>query len=152
MLSKCKTTVREIEKLTGFLNFLCHFVIPGNPFMRRLYAQYFLNMKPYHHISVNSEIKGYLNMWTQFVEHPSIYCRPFVDFEQILTASTLDWHTDASGKIGCGGILNSFWFKAIWPQEFLELEPSIEYLELFGITVNFVVGKILQEQENLSIL
>ena len=45
------------------------------------------------------------------MEIPSVYCRPFLDFSEILTADTLDWFTDASGVIGIGGIFRNEWFK-----------------------------------------
>ena len=65
-----------------------------------------------------------------------IYCRPFIDFSKVLTAQELFWYTDASGKIGYGGVRNSDWFSQLWPAEFLQrYKPSIEYMELFAVCV-----------------
>ena len=41
-----KVTLKQLQKLYGFLNFLCHCVIPGWPFTRRLYAYTAGNLTP----------------------------------------------------------------------------------------------------------
>ena len=51
-----KATVREVQKLTGYLNFLCRAVVPGRTFLRRMYYYIPSNLKPFHHIRVNREI------------------------------------------------------------------------------------------------
>ena len=40
MLSKKKATVKEIQSLCGYLNFLCKAIFPGRPFVRRMYSKY----------------------------------------------------------------------------------------------------------------
>ena len=40
MISKRKATVKELQSLCGYLNFLCKAIFPGRPFVRRMYAKY----------------------------------------------------------------------------------------------------------------
>ena len=45
-----KVTLKQLQKLCGFLNFLCRCVVPGHAFTRRLFAYTAGNLKPHHHI------------------------------------------------------------------------------------------------------
>ena len=115
-------------------------IVPGRAFTRRLYAYVKPNMRPYHHICMMQEIKSDMEMWCTFMKDPSIYCRPFIDFTSILTAEELEWTTDASAAIGVRGIWGSHWFHRCWNKDFLdEHNPSIEYLELFGVTTSVLL-------------
>ena len=62
-----KTTVAEMQQLTGFLNFLCKAVLPGRPFTRRLYAIYEdtqkKNMKKHLHVNVSQDMRLDMEMW-----------------------------------------------------------------------------------------
>ena len=139
ILNQKKTTVRKLQKLTGFLNFLCRCVVPGRAFLRRIYGFYSPLMLPHHHVRVKQEMKDDLSVWLSFLEDPAVYCRPFIDFTQILTATQLDWFTDASGKIGYGGIFGNHWLQGRWNQDFLKCKPSIEFLELYAVTVSIFI-------------
>ena len=60
ILSKRKVTVKDIEKLAGFLNFLNKAIVPGHAFMRCMYAKFAIQkirLKPHHHITLDSEFK-----------------------------------------------------------------------------------------------
>ena len=76
-----KTTIRELQQLCGFLNFLGRAIVPGRAFTRRLYY-YTKNssFKPHHHIRVNQEMKLDLEIWNIFLHHHTALARPFVDF------------------------------------------------------------------------
>ena len=140
ILPKKKTTVKELQKLCGFLNFLCKCIVPGRAFTRRLYANFNSRMKPHYHLNVTREMKSDLKMWEQFLLEPTVYCRPFLDFNTAFSAKELDWYTDASGKIGIGGICGPNWFQQRWSEEFLHKKnPSIEYQELFAVTVSVLL-------------
>ena len=54
-----------------------------------------------------------------------------------MDAETLDWHTDSSRKfsLGFGGICNRSWFVGRWSTFVGTVKPSIEYLELYAVTV-----------------
>ena len=137
LLSSKKTTVYKLQKLTGFLNFLCRAIVPGRAFTRRLYSYFSSSMKKHFHVNVNSEMKSDLRVWKTFLENPNVFCRPFMDFGSILLAQELDWYTDASGSIGMGGYHKDEFFLQEWDPTFLEqYEPTIQYKELYAVTVS----------------
>ena len=65
---KCKATVHDIQKLCGFLNFLCRAVVPGHAFTCRIYSIVSSNMKPHHHVRLPSEIKKIYRFGTNFLQ------------------------------------------------------------------------------------
>ena len=131
-----KITLQQLQKICGFLNFLGRCVIPGRAFTRRLYAYTANeNLKPHHHIRINEEMRDDLRMWLTFLQQPLVFCRPFLDFSTVIIADEIDMYSDASGKIGMGALCGSHWMYCFWPENFLgACNPSIEYLELFGVT------------------
>ena len=131
-----KLTLNQLQKICGFLNFLGRCIIPGRAFTRRLYS-YTANdkLKPHHHIRINAEMRADLNMWLTFLKHPSVYCRPFLDFSEFLMADEIDMYSNASGTIGMGAICGTSWMFQKWNCDFIQKrKPSIEYLELFAVT------------------
>ena len=131
-----KITLNQLQKVCGFLNFLGRCIIPGRAFTRRLYA-YTANdkLKPHHHIRINSEMRDDLLMWLAFLQHSSVFCRPFLDFSKVLIADEIDMFSDASGRIGMGAWCGPAWMFKLWPEEFIKkYKPSIEYLELYAVT------------------
>ena len=131
-----KVILNQLQKVCGFLNFLGRCVIPGRAFTRRLYAYTKGDrLKPHHHIRVNAEMRDDLRMWLTFLYHPTVFCRPFLDFSKILIADEIDMYSDASGKIGMGAICGEEWMYQKWNPDFIsKYKPSIEYLELLGVT------------------
>ena len=135
-----KVTVHQMQKLCGFLNFLCKCIVPGRAFTRRLYSYFSSSMLPHHHIKVNGEMRSDLQTWQKFLKEPTVYCRPFMDYSRTLYATDLDFYTDASGVIGGGGICFNQWFKFQWSKEFLaKYNPSIQYLEMYALTVGILL-------------
>ena len=109
-ISKKKVTVKQLEKICGFLNFLDWCIIPGRAFTRRLYAYtagVTEKLKPHHHLKISGEIKEDLAMWLEFIQHPSVYARSFMDFSKDLCAPDIDFYSDASKNesLGFGGCL-----------------------------------------------
>ena len=130
-----KTTVGQMQKLCGTLNFLCRAIVPGRAFTRRLYASFNTVMCRHYHISVNTEMRQDMDVWLRFLNNPLCYCRPFCDFSVELIAEDIDWFTDALGVIGIGGHWGPHWFQAKWNESFLkEKNPSIEFQELLVVT------------------
>ena len=105
-----KVTLNQLQKICGFLNCLGRCIIPGRAFTRRLYT-YTGNpkLKPHHHIRVNSEMRQDLEMWLVFLQHPSVFCRPFLDFSKWVIADEIDMFSDASGAVGVGALCGSAW-------------------------------------------
>ena len=142
ILHKRKATVKEIQCLTGLLNFLNRALIPGRVFTRRMYAKIHMTdkkgkkLKPYHHINLDSEFRKDLEIWRLFLEQAgsSALCHPFLDRNMFLTSEQLNFYTDASGKIGYGCFYDGRWMYGAWDRKFLqEAKPSIEFLELFAL-------------------
>ena len=134
-----KTTICELQQLSGFLNFLCRAVVPGHAFTRGLY-HYIKNskFKPHHHIRINQEMTLDLKMWSIFLHHHTALARPFIDFtgSACTNAEILSMYSDASGnfELGLGVICQSSWTYAKWNTDFCrKVNPSIKYLELFGV-------------------
>ena len=134
-----KATVLQFQKLCGFLNFLCRCVVPGRTFVRRLYLSGAGKtvLKPHHHIKITEEHRLDLEVWLRFLTYPSVFYRPFMDF-QVWTVERLDMYSDASRNfdLGFGAYCGNCWTVGQWNRNFMEkCEPSIEYLELFALVV-----------------
>ena len=136
-LSKKKATVLQFQKLCGSLNFLCRCIVPGRAFLRRLYLQNIQDLKQHHHVKITQEHKLDLATWKFFLEQPDVFCRSFIQPE-LQTAEVLDMYSDASRnfKLGFGAYCGPEWTFGQWDEEFcLQVQPSIEYLELYAVAV-----------------
>ena len=137
LITKKKGEILEIQRLCGLLNFFAKCIIPARAFTRRIYSNTRnYNLKPRHHVGIKPETVMDLTLWLQFLNSQQFYNRPFTDFSKTLTARDIQFYTDSSGKIGCGGYCGTAWFAAQWDKQFLrENNPSIEYLELYAVAV-----------------
>ena len=119
VIGKRTVTVKQIQELTGLLNFLAKIVVPGRLFTRRMYrriSQKTRKLLQHHHVSLDKEFKSDAKIWKKFLEetetYPMTLCRPFIDISEDLIATEIDLYTDSSanGKLGFGGIFYSRWF------------------------------------------
>ena len=139
---KKKVTVHRLQQLCGFLNFLCRCIVPGHAFTCRLYAKLSPKLRKYNHIAIYGEMRSDLQMWKQFMSHPSIFCHSFTDFSLQQDAKEIDLFTDSSRNfhLGGGGVCDCQWFFVGWDPIFLaKVQPSIEYLELYSLTIGVVL-------------
>ena len=156
-----KITINKLQNLTGFLNFLCRCVVPGRTFVRRLY-NLGSNEKllPHHHVRITAECRMDMSIWKRLLSDPITCCRPFLQcFEQ--TAEDIDMYSDASGAIdkGFGAYCGTKWTFNTWDKKwFARANLSIEYLELFAVTVavllwtnKFKDARILLHCDNESV-
>ena len=131
LITSTKTTVLKIQQLTGLLNFMCKAIFPAWSYTRRYYAK-ITNLKQYHHLRVDKEMKDDARMWLTFLNSGNSVNRPFVDFKETISAKELDFFSDASGsknKGGLGCFFNGRWCFANWDYQFMiDKNPSIEYL------------------------
>ena len=128
-----KITLLELQRLCGSLNFVCRAVVPGRAFTRRLYSKMSGVRKPSHHIRIDREMRLDLCMWRMFMSSPEAYARPFFDFSSALTAEDIDQYSDASFW-GAGGFCQTDWYVMKWDPQYMETEqPSINFLELYGV-------------------
>ena len=170
MVSERKATVKELQSLCGYLNFLCKAIFPGRPFMRRMYAKYGIiyktwgsgkcentfgkvetALKSHHHVHLDREFKSDCKVWLKFLDEcgmANAVNRPMVDIlAPALTSEVIKFCSDASGRadLGYGCILDQSWISGTWDHELMIHKPSIEYLELFAL----VLG-LLTWEERLS--
>ena len=143
MISKKKTTVKELQKLCGLLNFIGREVSPGRMFTRCMYSKYaavintgvhdhseskFMDkyqskLKQHHHVNLDKEFKMDCEVWLQFLagDLHQVVQRPMVDLIRTLnTSENIEFYLDASSKIGFGAILDNNWLQGDWNKEFLE--------------------------------
>ena len=150
-ISKRKATIKDMQRLAGYLNFLNRAIFPGRTFTRRMYAKFKAtaqNLKSYHHIKLDNEFKDDCRTWLEFLNDKNgkiskAVCRPWVDLTENKQAPELDFYTDSSGSTthgGCGGVFGKAWFAAEWSQSLMEeKEPSITYLELFALVMAITI-------------
>ena len=166
MIHKKKVTIKELQSLCGYLNFLGKAIFPGRTFTRRMYAKYskVLNidesstsmnsreykLKQFHHVRLDAEFKADCITWLNFLQGDlaKIVNRPMVDlFGLVRTATDVVFCSDASANklLGFGCIFNRRWIQAFWPKNFIQdQKPSIEYLELFAL----MAGILTWERDN----
>ena len=146
-MDKKKATVKELQRLTGYLNFLTKAIFPGRAFTRRMYSKYSLaiakpqsqfRLKHYHHVKLDQEFKFDCEVWRIFLSGSltSIVARPMVDLSSTLMATQLNFYTDASANenLGIGGVFNNQWLFSQWEPGYInQYQPSIAYLELYGV-------------------
>ena len=151
--SKKKVTVKFIQKLTGTLNFLNRVIVPGRAFTRGMYSHLKLRdskgkmLKQFHHVTLNKEFLLDCKVWKQFLlqvgEQNQGLCRPFVDFYgKFHNARTVPFYSDVSKaeSLGMGAVYENDWFAKNWPNHFIaKYNPSIEFLELYALTVAMIV-------------
>ena len=139
ILNKKTVMILQLQKLTRLLNFLSRAIIPHETFMRCMYCKYsHMDLKQPSYVKVDAEMKADCKMWKYFLIKPESLCRPFMDFTTKLTADGINFFTDASCVrdkcFGC--IFDEQWTHSLWEDNFMnKFNPSIEYLELYALTV-----------------
>ena len=164
---KKRATIKELQSLTGFLNFLNKAIVPGRAFTRRMYAKIpaiaydkklalhdgSCKLKLYHHVKLDEEFLLDCKVWLSFLNNCTRkeLCRPFTDKNRETSSRDLHFYSDASGKIGLGCIFNKkSWLCAEWDKEFLDTcKPSIQYLELLALCVGIFAWD--KELANMSL-
>ena len=156
LLARRSARVKDLEQVTGLLNFLNKAEVPGRAFTRRMYSKFTGNpaLKPYHHIRLDGEFKADCKTWEQFLTTTDrSICQPFIDLSIKEMADVLNFYTDAAKgeTLGFGGVFNKHWIVGQWPENFIaEKDPSIEFLELFGVVTAVIAWA--QELQNRRIV
>ena len=135
-LCEKKITVKQLESLTGVLNFACQVVVPGRPFLRRLYQLLSgVRKKPYFKIKLTSGAKNDLRMWLSFFNSYNGVSM-FLPNEWTLQSS-LHFYTDASKTIGYGIVFGKKWALGVWPKTWKTKKHDICLLEFYPILIAF---------------
>lgn len=129
--TKRTCTLKELQSLIGTLNFACKVIPPGRPFLQRMIELTRKVSKPHHHIKLSKGFFKDLTMWQQFI-HTWNGAGFFLPTSW-LDSDSFELHTDASGKLGYGGILGQKWFQGRWETHHQLNAPgiSIAWQELF---------------------
>ena len=136
-LGRKKVTLKEVQSLSGLLNFACSVIKPGRAFLRRLIDLTIGIRSPYHLIQLNKEVKEDLKVWLSFLTE--FNGRSFFIDDVWQNSSKLSLYTDASGALGFGAIFGSGWCYGKWPPDWaycniaiLEFYPIVLSLYLWG--------------------
>ena len=161
-LDKKKATVKQIQSLSGTLNFLNKAIFPGRAFTRRMYSKLsgkLTSLKQHHHVNLDGEFRQDCLVWQKFLQEGEFYstcCRPLVDLNKKLLAKDIGFFTDATAnpKLGAGGFMASGkWFFLQWDEKFMVREkPSIGYLELYAVCVGLFMWSDDKELRNARLL
>ena len=138
LLNKNKATVKELQTLCSYLNFLNKAIYPGHAFVRRMYARCdkIINQekgeikgkfkfRQYHHVRLDAEFKADCKVWLEFLtqEHLSkVVNRLMIDTKGSITAQQLRFYSDASASenLGFGCILDRNWIVGKWDMQFIK--------------------------------
>ena len=175
MLDQKKVTVKELQALCGYLNFLCRAVFPGRAFVRRMYAKYshitnvhcnddarrlgkFPKLKQHHHIHLDREFKADCQVWIRFLsgDLQKVVCRPMVDLLGSVSEEITFYSDSSTAKhLGFGCLLNNRWIQGFWNQGFPDFiqtqDPSIEYLELYAVVAGIFTWQDHEQLVNARI-
>ena len=142
-----KVTIRQLQCLSGLLNYLTKAIRPGRAFIRCIYNK-LKNLPPHYHISVDKQTKLDCLMWLKFLHQKSAYS-PIPTFK-LLSNKEVQLFTDTTAKpgLGFGCYFQGKWTFGVWPSKFIKSKPSIALLELFPIVVSIVLwGQSLQNKQ-----
>ncbi|XP_030834399.1 uncharacterized protein LOC115921248 [Strongylocentrotus purpuratus] len=142
--SKSKLTLRQLQSLTGSLNFVCKAIGPGRAFLRRLIDLTRGVHKAHHRIRISKGAKADLLAWREFLLHfngtvcfgDSVWRRN--DFFQ--------FYTDAAGSIGFGIYFESRWAQARWPEEPLHSHSPLDCVPSLRYGTQWCTGQIFLQQ------
>ena len=159
MLSKSKATVKDLQALCGYLNFLGRAIYPGRAFTRRMYAKFSAIVdvkstgnsvtcrfvpKKYHHIRLDKEFKMDCQIWLEFITNDNLRAivnRPMIDYSVCTTAEDIGFYSDASTaeSLGFGCVLGKQWIFGQWEPGFIKTKkPSIEFLKLYALVAGLL--------------
>ena len=175
-LTKRKATVKELQGLCGYLNFLNRAIYPGRTFTCRMYAKFegcvsksrttsqmessnqAFHLKPYHHVCLDSEFKADCRIWLEFLTQTQIskvINRPMIDIMDETKAKEIGFYSDSSAApdLGFGAIFGKFWTFGQWNPQFIKQQkPSIEYLELFALCAGILTWHEHRKLNNTKII
>lgn len=114
-LGRKKVSLKEVQSLTGLLNFACSVIKPGRAFLRCL-IDFMLGIRsPFHLIWLTKEVKEDLKVWLSFLAEFNGHSF-FID-NAWQNSSKLSLFTDASGALGFGSIFGSRCRYGKWPPD-----------------------------------
>lgn len=123
MLGRKRVKSKKVQLLADLLQFACGVVVPGRPFLGRLYDMISGKYNPEFSVRLTAEVKKDLEVWQKFLNQfngASIYKE-----QMFLSPQVHHIYTDASTSSGCGGVFGKFWFYVAWPTEWWTSQKTI---------------------------
>ena len=137
MLSKKKTTLKELQSLLGLLNFVCQVIYPGRSFLRRLFHLSKKATRPRHFIRITNDARLDLYAWLDFLSNFNGIT--LLKQRRWVTSAKLHLYTDAATSAGYGAVLGNNWVSGLWPDDWkafhitiMELYPIVLAVELWS--------------------
>ena len=135
-LSNCilqKTiTKRELQSLTGFLQFATKVIWPGRPFQRQPYAMQSIRSYTGHHIHLSSEARADIMWWYLFTEKSNDI---FLLWDSHTLLPEFNTYSFASSSWSCEGCWGLCWFQFKWPEHLCSLPITTKELILVLVAV-----------------
>ena len=138
-LRKAHVTLRELQSLLGYLNYLCRAVAGGRTFLQRLVALTrgkSRNSKR-NKIRLSVVAKADIATWITFLDNFNGTC--MILPEEWLSSDVLQLWTDSAMSVGFSAYLKGAWFCGSWQGAGVAPGHSIAYLELFPIVLAMTV-------------
>ena len=114
---------KDLQRLTGLLQFATKVVRPGRPFLRRLYAMQDIGSHPNHFIRLNIPARADIMWWYIFMEE---WNGVSLLWDLGLQVPNVQVYTDASGNWGCGAFLDRMWFHLEWSTRLRPLSIAVK--------------------------
>ena len=136
---------KDLQKLTGLLQFATKVVRPGRPFLRRLYAMQEIGSHPNHFIRLNLPARADIIWWYLFVEE---WNGVSLLWDLCLQRPNLEVYTDASGTWECGAFLDPMWLQLQWSDRLNPLSIAVKEMFLVVLAAatfgHLWAGKVIQ--------
>ena len=160
LTGKKKVTVKQLQVLTGYLNFLTKAIHAGRTFTRRIYAKYTnrnRKLKQHHHIAIDNEFRFDCEIWRVFLDNHKerSVCRPMLDLATTTSSVELNFYSDASAGefLGFGAIFDNRWICGQWEKGYIKQPngPTIDYLELYALTAALLTWQTELQNRRITI-
>ena len=159
--SHSKVSLRQLQSLTGSLNYCAKAMPSARAFVRRMYAAMSKATRPHHKVRITRGISEDIKMWKLFLTQyngVSIMLN-----SEWVSNSHLQLFTDSAGnaKFGCGVYFQGAWAFLQWPDTWVNsgILSDITYLEMIPIALacylwkhRFSSLKILFNCDNMSVV
>ena len=153
MLLKPKTTLKDLQSLTGKLNFVSKAIRGSRAFIRRFYNAMIGLSKPRHHVRITKPLQQDLRMWQSFLK--DFNGVTYFPESEWTADTTLHLFTDSAGnaQLGCGTILGTHWTFLPWPRHWAnsEILRDMTFLELVPIVIALSLWYTLLSKKKLVI-
>lgn len=138
-----KITLKNLQSLTGSLQFCAKAMPSARAFIRRMYAAMSQASQPFHRVRLSKGIKSDLMMWKEFLTN--FNGTTYMLEVDGVTSADLQLQTDSAGGValGCGIYFRGAWCYLKWPESWQESDilRDITFLELVPIALAVCLWK-----------